>query len=216
MKCDISKYFENIDHEILLELLRKQLSQLSEVRLPEVELRKLLDLCEKITRSVPSGVPIGNLTSQSFANTYLNELDQYVKRELKERQYIRYMDDFVILGTDIRRLHEDRELIRSFLCKKLKLQLHPKKSIIFPVSPHGIDFLGYRVYAHHVELRASTIRRRKQKFRKLLRVYRRGDIHEVELREFIRAWDGYAKHARSWSTICGMLQEAESSRSSTS
>ena len=213
MKCDISKYFENIDHEILLELLRKQLSQLSEVRLPEVELRKLLDLCEKITRSVPSGVPIGNLTSQSFANTYLNELDQYVKRELKERQYIRYMDDFLILGTDMKRLYEDRERIRKFLSEKLKLTLHPQKSTVFPVIPHGIDFLGYRVFVHHIELRRSTVRRRKQKLKKLLAEIRSqtsGSSTSEDVMKFIRAWDGYAKHAQSWRTVRGMLKETES------
>ena len=90
-------------------------------------------------------MPIGNLTSQLFANIYLNELDHFVKDRLGVKCYVRYMDDFVILDTDKNRLFELRKLIKSFLNDKLNLKLHPKKSEYFPIEK-GIDFLGYMVF----------------------------------------------------------------------
>ena len=90
-------------------------------------------------------MPIGNLTSQLFANIYLNELDHFVKDRLKVKCYIRYMDDFVILDTDKEKLFCLRDLIKNFLNEKLKLNLHPKKSEYFPIIK-GIDFLGYTVF----------------------------------------------------------------------
>ncbi|OGM92105.1 hypothetical protein A2935_02050 [Candidatus Wolfebacteria bacterium RIFCSPLOWO2_01_FULL_47_17b] len=197
LKCDISKYFDSIDHGILLGLLKKGLRKETKVEPSQTKVQpwSLLNLCEQIIRSVPSGVPIGNLTSQLFANIYLNELDQYVKRVLKERYYIRYMDDFLILSTDAEHLYKQRECIRAFLRDRLKLVLHPKKSSIFPIMPNGIDFLGYRVFTHHVELRRSTVQRWKRKFKNL----------PADLRsDAIRDWKGYTKHAKSWKTVQGL------------
>ncbi|MHB8842772.1 MAG: RNA-directed DNA polymerase [Candidatus Aquicultor sp.] len=164
LKCDIRKYFNSVDHVVLLCLLRKQILD-----------PRVLRLCELIVRSVSSGIPIGNLTSQLFANIYLNELDHYVKRTLHEKQYIRYMDDFVILSNDKKRLHVDKKLIEEFLHTILKLELHPKKSDIFLIE-RGIDFLGYRVFPHYLTLRKSTVKRRKQKFKELAWSYKQGNI----------------------------------------
>ena len=197
LKCDIRKYFNSVDHVVLLCLLRKQILD-----------PRVLRLCELIVRSVSSGIPIGNLTSQLFANIYLNELDHYVKRTLHEKQYIRYMDDFVILSTDKKRLHADKKLIEEFLRMTLKLELHPKKSDIFLIE-RGIDFLGYRVFPHYLTLRKSTVKRRKKKFKELVWSYKRGDISYAEIENALCAWYGYVKHAQSWriqQSVCGLVK----------
>ncbi len=186
LKCDIKKYFDSVDHTILLSLLSKQINNI-----------RVMKVCEIIIRSVPFGIPIGNLTSQLFANIYLNELDQYIKRVLREKYYIRYMDDFIILGTDRKKLEHIKERIRSFLYTTLKLILHPNKSTVFSLMPNGIDFLGYRVFTHHIELRRSTVRRWKKKFKKL---------PPESQQEAIRNWRGYTKHAWSWRTVKIMVE----------
>jgi len=108
------------------------------------------------------------LTSQLFANIYLNELDHFIKDRLQVKYYIRYMDDFIILDTDKHRLFELRNLIKDFLQSKLKLQLHPKKSEYFPIDK-GVNFLGYIVFPNYILLRKSTIKRFAKKFKKQLK-----------------------------------------------
>ncbi len=102
------------------------------------------------------GLPIGNLTSQYFANIYLNELDQYVKHTLKAEHYFRYVDDFVILGTDEQQLKDCRDKIEAFLAERLKLQLHPKRRKLLPIST-GVDFLGYIVRQDYILVRRRVI-----------------------------------------------------------
>lgn len=186
LKCDVSKYFDSVDHEILLGLLRKKIVD-----------RDVLWLLGEIVGSNPQtcpepsarrrGIPIGNLTSQLFANIYLNKLDHFVKRELHEKNYLRYMDDFLILGLDKRRLHKDKELIRTFLRDRLELELHPKKADVFPMDA-GVDFLGYRIFQDHRLLRKSTVRRF------LRRAKARGKV----TREAFQSWYGYATFANSY------------------
>jgi hypothetical protein len=104
------------------------------------------------------GIPIGNLTSQLFANVYLNELDKFVKQVLQERFYIRYCDDFVILSQNINHLLGLIKKINQFLQTELKLALHKDKVIIRKLN-HGVDFLGYVILPHHKVLRTKTKRR---------------------------------------------------------
>lgn len=108
------------------------------------------------------GLPIGNITSQFFANVYLNELDQFLKHELKAKHYIRYVDDFLILHRNKEVLNEWRSDIDRFLRERLELLLHPRKQTIFPVR-HGIDFLGYVVWQDHVLVRKRVVRALKNK-----------------------------------------------------
>ncbi len=160
MQCDVSKYFDSIDHKILLAIVKKKIID-----------GKTLWLIEKIINSGHSkkvfenlfdfrltGIPIGNLTSQLFANIYLNELDQFVKHKLREKFYIRYMDDFLILNRDKKNLHNLKQKIKEFLSEKLALTLHPKKANVFPADK-GIDFLGYRIFGNYRLLRKSTVKR---------------------------------------------------------
>lgn len=108
------------------------------------------------------GLPIGNITSQFFANVYLNELDQFVKHNLKAGRYMRYVDDFLIIHEDKALLNEWRKQIGCFLQEHLELTLHPRKQTIFPIH-HGIDFLGYVVWTDHILNRKRVVRALKNK-----------------------------------------------------
>ncbi len=147
LKCDIKKFFFSVDHPILLSLIRKKTSD-----------EKLFSLVQNIVESFPDGLPIGNLTSQLFANIYMNELDQFIKHQLHVRHYIRYTDDFILIDLDKDILVSYLEKITAFLRKKLNLELHPKK-ILFRKYTQGIDFLGYVEFPKYRLLRTKTKKR---------------------------------------------------------
>lgn len=141
------------------------------------------------------GIPVGNLTSQLFANVYLNKLDQYVKHVLKMKYYVRYMDDFIILSEDPEELRHVLALIEEFLRRELKLELNPKTTIL--AAKNGINFVGYIHFKDHKRVRKDAMRRLK----KLLKAF---DTGEVELEDFDRSIEsrfGHMKHADSYILI---------------
>ena len=191
LKCDISKYFASINHKILLRLVEKKIAD-----------RKVLWLVKEILNSTYEekpgvGIPIGNLTSQLFASIYLNELDQFIKHKLRIKYYLRYMDDFLILDFEKKKLHQIKEEIKEFLQTELKLELHPKKANIFLVK-NGIDFLGYQVFTTYKLLRKSTVKR----FMKRTRVYqkrlKKGVLSQEKFNNSLQSWMAYAKFGNSW------------------
>jgi len=159
LKCDIKKFFDSIDHKILLCILSEYI--------PDQDVMWLLG---NVIDSYHSkfggcvGLPLGNLTSQLFANIYMNVFDQWVKHKLKARHYIRYADDFVIFSHDKQWLKDIIEPIREFLLSKLNLTLHPTK-ITLKTHASGVDFLGWVNFLEHKELRVKT---RQRMFRKLI------------------------------------------------
>lgn len=193
LKADISKYFPNIDHSILRNLLRRR------IRCPDT-----LWLLDEIIASAvdpddpaPAGLPIGNLTSQLMANIYLHELDMFVKQELREPYYIRYMDDFVVVGNDKQRLHRAREAIEAFLWDHLRLQTNSKTQV-FPIGRRGgrgLDFLGYRIWPTHRLLRKRSIKRMRRKMRRFARLYREGQIDLSDVEPTVQSWIAHAEHA---------------------
>lgn len=180
LKLDIKKFFASVDHEILLECIRKR-----------IEDEDLLWLIENILKSFSKdiGIPIGNLTSQIFANIYLNELDKFIKQELKVKYYIRYADDFIILSRSREYLEELITQIGVFLKINLKLSLHEDKIILRKYN-QGIDFLGYIVLPHYVLPRTKTIKRM---FRKL-EEKRYSDNFNKTLESYL----GYLSHAYAY------------------
>lgn len=160
LKCDIKKFFANIDHRILKEILDKHIQD-----------KDTLNLLENIINSFkshksdlwPKGLPLGNLTSQLLVNVYMNEFDQYVKHKMKLKYYIRYADDFVILNINKTELEDLQSKIAEYLEKSLKLTLHPDKVFIKTLAS-GVDFLGWVHFAHHRVLRTIT---KKRMFRNL-------------------------------------------------
>jgi len=203
LKCDVSKYFQSVDHEILKQIIREKIAD-----------KKLLQLLDNIIDSAERGIPIGNLTSQLFANIYLNKLDEHVKYELKINYYVRYMDDFIILHESKQFLHEIKEKINLFLIS-MKLTLHPKKVNIFPVTL-GVDFLGYRIFNNHRLVRKSTVKRFLKSVKEKLKKYDYDsiDFNVLEmpnisehtqkskifdkLMESFNSWESYMDHGNSY------------------
>ena len=142
-------------------------------------------------------MPLGNLTSQFFANLYLNELDYYIKHNLKARYYVRYVDDFVVLSRNKRELVGYKTKLDSFLRINLSLSLHPQKSKIIPLKK-GITFLGLRVFYHCKLLKKSNRNRINKRLKKFLT----GAISERTTKEEALAsfegWEGYAKMAHTY------------------
>jgi len=138
-------------------------------------------------------MPLGNYTSQFFANLYLNELDQFVKHVLRAKYYIRYVDDFVILHESREQLEAWLKEIDYFLKEKLKIELHPQKSKIIPLS-RGVDFVGFRNFYHYRLLRKRNVRNMKRK----IEMFKQGLMNEEKFLESFQGWNAYAKWANSY------------------
>ncbi len=148
LKCDIRKFFANIDHGVLITILKKSI--------PDQDISSLLvNVVDSFSTRDGAGLPLGNLTSQLLVNVYMNEFDQFVKHKLKAGYYIRYADDFVVLSSDRQYLENILPKIGQFLSEKLKLMLHPDKVCIKTLAS-GIDFLGWVHFPDHRVLRTST------------------------------------------------------------
>ncbi len=145
-------------------------------------------------------MPLGNYTSQFFANIYLNELDYFVKHQLKARKYIRYVDDFVILHKKKRLLEVQKEMIEEFLINKLKIKLHPDKSKILPLRD-GTTFLGYRIFHHYKILRQKNRRKFMKTFERRLELYKEGILPHKLFIEQLQGWFGYSKWANTHNTF---------------
>ena len=188
LKLDIKKFFESVDHTILLNLLKKK-----------IEDEDFILLIENILSSFSKdrGIPIGNLTSQIFANVYLNELDKFVKQELRIKYYIRYCDDFVILSQDREYLENLITDIQEFLNNSLKVSLHENKIIICKYT-QGIDFLGYIVLPYFILPRTKT---RNRAFRKICgksKDLENGIISEYSFNQSLQSYLGFLKHANTF------------------
>ncbi|MDP4001716.1 MAG: reverse transcriptase/maturase family protein [bacterium] len=183
LKCDISKFFASINQIVLRRIIGQTVH--------DPRLLKILDL---IIAGYSPGIPIGNLTSQLFANIYLDQLDHFIKEELRIKYYLRYMDDFVILGKNKADLTKTLTVIRTFLTDTLKLTLHPRKVRLFPTRL-GVDFVGYVVFPDHILLRPKNVRRFMKKLRKQQKGLLLGKITQKEFEESVRSWVAHASHA---------------------
>ena len=196
IKCDVKKYFYNIDKNILLSILKDSISDHALLDFTEVLLQDNSDV----------GIPIGNYTSQYFANIYLNELDHYVKEQLRLKYYVRYMDDFVILIEDKEHAKEAYHLIEKFLSEHLKLELN-KKSRYYP-NKFGCNFCGYVIYETHILLRKRFKKKAKKNIKKWNCFYKDEhlNIHDVQIR-----WNSmvaHSSHANSYSFMSKLYKNA--------
>lgn len=207
LKLDISKYFYRVDHAVLLDILSQRILD-----------EKLLRLLEKIVNSeetkfgLPAGVspedcpadewlgnvgmPIGNLTSQLFANIYLNELDQYCKHKLRLHYYVRYMDDIIILSDDKKLLGAIKQEIEILLKERLHLDLN-QKTAIRPISL-GIEFVGYKIWATHRKLKKQTARRMIRNVKRLCEQIEAGEIGKEEFMRAAASYRGVLKYCNSY------------------
>jgi len=178
LKCDIRKFFANIDHKVLERILGEYI--------PDEDILWLLRKVIHSFNTGPSrGLPLGNLTSQVFVNVYMNVFDQFMKHRLKAKYYLRNADDFVILSHGRDRLQDLIPEIRKSLFDELKLTLHPNKISIETVA-FGVDFLGWVHFIDHRVLRASTRRR----------MLRR--IQECPTDETVQSYLGLLKHGNTF------------------
>ncbi len=142
-------------------------------------------------------MPLGNLTSQFFANVYLNDLDYFVKHKLKAKYYIRYVDDFVILHESKEQLEIWKKEINRFLKQKLKIELHPNKSKVLRLDS-GINFLGFRVFFYHKLLRKSNLKNFEKKFNNLRILFDEGVISREKVLESLEGWLAYCSNANTF------------------
>mgnify|MGYP000117114983 CR=1 FL=1 len=173
LKADIANFFVSIDKSILEKLLLKHIRDpwwswlVTKILHHDPTQNVYIKSSDKLLHLVPPhksllntpkhlGLPIGNLSSQFFANVYLNELDQYVKRVLKVKHYARYVDDLVIISNDKELLKDCYKLMMSFVKTKLKIRFHPNKTIINKAE-HGINFVGYIIKPFCKYIRRSTL-----------------------------------------------------------
>ncbi len=190
LKADIKHYFDTINHETLIKILKNKIKDEDLINL----IRTILYHYK--SKEKGKGLPLGNYTSQFFANIYLNQLDYFVKHRLKAKYYIRYVDDFVILHRDKKVLSKYKNKIEKYL-KNLRLELHKDKSEIHALR-NGITFLGYRIFYHYKLLRVRNIRYFKNKFNKKLELYSQGLLSKENLESFLQGWFGYSNFANTY------------------
>jgi len=186
LKCDVRKFFDSVDQEILISLIEKRIFD-------EDLFRLIKTIIKSFSKASGKGLPLGNVTSQLFSNIYLNELDQFIKHQLKAKCYIRYCDDFAILDNNRQYLESLLEPIRCFLSEILKLDLHPNKVSIGKFC-QGFDFLGYVVLPHHIVWRTGTQRRSFKKLSEKKKMLDDGLISEEKFDASLQSYLGILKH----------------------
>ena len=189
LKCDIRKFFDSIDHGVLKNLIRRQITD-----------ERLLDLIDIIINSFETehgkGLPLGNVTSQLFTNIYLNELDHFIKHKLKIKYYIRYCDDFVMLSADKQYLDDILRYIVRYVREYLHLDLHDRK-VIFRKIMSGVDFLGCVALPHYKVLRTKTKKRILRKIFSLQSDLKKGIIKKEFFEQSLQSYFGILSHCNS-------------------
>ncbi len=186
LKMDVSKYFDNINKNILLKILERKIKD-----------KNLLWLIKEIlfAQKRVKGLEIGNYTSQMFANIYLNEVDQYIKHNLKIKYYVRYMDDSILIVETKKQAKEALEKIKRFLKENLELELN-KKTQIFKAK-QGVNFCGYKINAYRMKIRDKGKRRLKKKIKFLKQEIKNGNIGSKQAKKYLAGHMGYIKYANT-------------------
>ncbi|MDR0506382.1 MAG: RNA-directed DNA polymerase, partial [Dysgonamonadaceae bacterium] len=197
LKCDIHQFFPSVNHAVLKQIVRRTIRD-----------KKILRVIDLIIDSYNSGttgkgIPIGSLTSQLFANCYLDPLDHYLKETCRIKYYARYMDDFMILHKDKTYLGKLKKEIEQFVRENLAVSMNPKTGIFH--ERQGIDFCGYRVWPTHVLPRKSTVKRAKKRLKRFMKVYRERPGILKHAADSIQSFLGYIKHCAGYTTTKELL-----------
>jgi len=215
LKCDVRKYFPSIDHEILKEKLRRVLKCKPTLALADL----IIDASnaqEEIVQYFPGddlftpferrrGLPLGNQTSQFFANVYLNSLDHLVMRQLKPREYARYVDDFVLFADSKDELERMRDRVVDHL-NGLRLTMHERKSRIYRTAD-GLTFLGWRITPQGVWMKRASLVRMRRRLKRMQRQWAAGRIEWEEIQQRINSWIGHAQWGNTWKLREQMFDE---------
>ena len=205
LKCDITKYFYNIRHDVLKKNLYRYISDKDLI----VLLDKIIDSANHgVVDGKPVGLPIGNLTSQFFAVYYLDVFDKFVKCELKIPLYSRYMDDFLLIHNDKKYLTQCLARITEFL-GGMGLTLNSKTQM-FPAK-NGVDYCGFHTYITNTgriyrKLRRSTKARMKRKVRCFKRKWLAGEIKYAVISKCLASWTGHAGHGNTYRLVGRILK----------
>lgn len=199
LKCDIKRFFYSINPHILFNILKRHISD-----------KKLLDFTWHLifdNREEEIGIPIGNYTSQFFANIYLNELDQYVKHTLRIKYYVRYMDDFVFLLDSKETCKKVKKQVEDFIGERLELELNAK-SRYYPCN-QGVNFCGFRIWPTHRLLRTSSKKKIKRKVRMWNRYWENGNIDFRIVMPSLQSWVGHCIHCNSYNIQKKVMHKAK-------
>ena len=222
LKCDIKQFFPSVDHEVLYGLIARRIADPRVMRLVRLILKSGEGILaseymmewfpgdDLLTPLRPRGLPIGNLTSQFWGNVYLDGLDHFVKEDLRERYYLRYVDDFLVFGEDKDRLHEVKKEIEAFLGAR-RMKFHPAKCYVAPCS-QGADFLGFRILPGHRRLRRENVKRFKRRLKKFQFLYRTGGMPISKITESVRSWCAHAEHGDTYRLREAILSRATFTR----
>ncbi|OUL23959.1 RNA-dependent DNA polymerase [Nostoc sp. RF31YmG] len=206
LQCDIKKYFPSIDHIILKQLIRRKIKcpdtlwlidtliDNSNEQEPVIEYFGGDDLLTPVTRR--KGLPIGNLTSQFFANIYLNGFDHFIKEQLKISKYVRYVDDFALFSDERELLADARIAIEEYLAQ-LRLKIHPVKSQLFETKI-GVSFLGFRIFPDIIRVRNSNLHQARRRLKRLQTNYIQGRIELEKVNQSIQSWFAHLEHGDTW------------------
>ncbi|MFN7920410.1 MAG: reverse transcriptase domain-containing protein [Bryobacteraceae bacterium] len=206
LKCDVRKYFPSIDHAFLRDLLARAIDCPDTLRLAALIIEssnpqeEVLHYFPGDTLFTPHerrrGLPLGNQTSQFFANVYLNPMDHMIVRNLRPGAYARYVDDFLLFSDSKAELAEMLHRIREFLYR-YRLTLHPGKSRVYQCRD-GFPFLGFRLFPTHARLARANVVRFRRRLKKLSTQYHAGLIDRDEVTQCVRSWIGHAMHGDTW------------------
>lgn len=203
LKLDVKKFFYSIDREILKQIYKKQISDPNILWL----LNKIIDSANQIDEK---GLPLGNTISQLSANVYMNELDQFIKRTLRVKYYVRYMDDMILILENTERAREVKEQVENYLNQKLHLELNQDKSKIFPIK-QGVNAIGYKIYPTHKKLRNRSKKKFKEIVQELNKYLTKTPYLTLEQYQHYEArlnsWMGHAGHACSHNFIISQLKK---------
>lgn len=208
LQCDLQHFFPNMDHALLraqmmrviadpqaLWLAGQILESGSGIHPPTPGYFPGDDLREA-SASRSKGLPIGNLTSQFWANVYLNPLDHFIKRELKCPAYVRYVDDFLLFAEDKPTLHRWRAAVIEFVAG-LRLRLHEHRSVVYPTRT-GIPFLGWRLYPDHRRLKRRNGVAFQRRLQALLTAVSAGEIEWADVNTSVQSWIAHVAHGDTW------------------
>lgn len=197
VKCDIKKFFYSINREILKDILSKRIKCEKTLRL----LFLIIDSADMISEL---GLPLGNTLSQLCANIYMNELDQFCKREFGLHYYVRYMDDFIVVVRNKDIANMVLQTTKEFLKDKLCLELNEKKSKIFPIN-QGVNAIGFKIYTTHKLLRNDSKRKIKRKLNAMPYLISQGRMTIEKAEQMLNSWLGHAEYGDSHNFIKSLL-----------
>lgn len=197
IKLDIKKFFYSIDRDVLKTLLPKKIKCQKTLRL----LFKIIDSADSID---DLGLPLGNTLSQISANIYMNEVDNYCKRKLSLKYYVRYMDDIFIIVANRDTAREVLELIRIFIKENLHLDFNKDKTKIFPLN-QGVNAIGYKMYPTHKLLRNDSKKKIKRKVKAMPHLIKEGRLTVEKAEQMLNSWKGHAEHANSYNFILSLI-----------